>query len=212
MTDAQDGVLFKREQDSQAVDTNEVMTEFEFRQSGNDISIRLKGPLSWVDEIVNRVNPFSAVKFGDHPTILLGTDDDPPGDGDFNISPEAKKLLEQAGFDLESLQDVFHFDDGSFKVIVPDLPGSSNRQKVGNAYLLQGFADFLLTGSAKFSDEDARGLCRNYGVYDPPNHSNSLKELKQEMIGSKAGGWTLTMPGKSRALKVVSEAAGATIA
>jgi hypothetical protein len=210
MADAQDqGVLTKMDVNGANTADDGGPTEFEFQKSGDKISVRLKGSERWVNDVLDQVVPrLESTKFAPTPAMLVHADDDPDDSDDVVISAEARKLLQQSNVDLETLQRVYHFENGSIAVIAPELPGTSNRQKTANAYLLQGFGEFLRSGSPKFSDKDARQLCLHYGTYDSPNHANSLKELKQEMIGSKGEGWTLTMPGRIRALKVAIEAAG----
>jgi hypothetical protein len=64
-----------------------------------------------------------------------------------------------------------------------------------HTYLMQGFAAFLATGEASFSDKDARDLCEHFGCYDATNHAKYIKEFGNRITGSKNAGWKLTAPG-----------------
>jgi hypothetical protein len=107
---------------------------------------------------------------------------------------------------MEQLEHSFLIKNGSAEIIA-QIPGGSNREKVRNAYVLVGIANFLRTGDQKFDDTDARSLCERFGIYDSTNHSKYMKG-GNEFTGSREKGWTLTMPGLKVGANLVKEASG----
>lgn len=110
------------------------------------------------------------------------------------LPAQVRAWMKQNGLSMQQIQQVFHIEADDANVIAAQIPGKSNRDKVRNAYILSGTAQFLATGEIKFDDKTARELCEEYGFYDHTNHSKYLKG-GNEFSGSPKKGWTLTKPG-----------------
>lgn len=126
------------------------------------------------------------------------------------ISPRAsiwtrKHLITQA-----QLEHVFSISADGIDVIASNMPADSKRQQTIEAYLMCGIADLLRNGDGKFSDLDARDLCRKVGCYDKNNHTGYMKAAGNLLGGNKDTGWKLTNPGLERAAKIIQQLAPAT--
>lgn len=128
---------------------------------------------------------------------------------DPGLSPRARAWTRQNGLSLEDLQQTFHLEGNDCQLIVSEIPGKANRDRVRNAYLLAGAARLIVTGEPKFDDREARDLCERFGFFDPTNHSKYVKG-GNEFTGSKEKGWTLTAPGLKQAAQLISELTRAT--
>jgi len=117
--------------------------------------------------------------------------------------PTANQWLKRNGITQEQLEQHLYFDGGTAKVI--SLPGNASKRihQVMNTYLMLGFAAFLSTGEAAFTDKDARELCEHFGCYDATNHAKYIKEFGNKITGSKSSGWKLTAPGLTAAAELV---------
>lgn len=124
-------------------------------------------------------------------------------EGDLPTAAAAASWLAKAKVPRDKLEHCLHFEDGKVKVIA--LPGSATKRidQVITAYLMQGFAAFLQTGDASFTDQDARDLCEHFGCYDHTNHAKYLKEFGNRITGSKSTGWKLTAPGLTAIAELV---------
>jgi len=120
------------------------------------------------------------------------------------LSPRARTWSKQNGLSQESLSQIFHQGSDGVEIIVADIPGKGNRDKVRNAYVLLGIAKMISTGEPSFDDKDARALCERYGFLDSTNHAKYIKG-GNEFTGSKDRGWTLTAPGLKHAATLVAE-------
>lgn len=120
-----------------------------------------------------------------------------------NVSSQAKIWMKQNQVSDEELQLVFHIADGKADVIASDIPGKDQKAKSINAYMLQGLANFLISGIPKFDDKAARALCIKYGCYSSANHSVYIKAVGNKLAGSKELGWTVTSPGLKFAAELV---------
>lgn len=131
-----------------------------------------------------------------------GRQDDTPDDG-VKLSGAARAWVRKHGISTDAL--LHHFDISDGKAAVIGLPGSSKEKKAQalSTYLMTGLANFLTTGDASFSDEDARKLCVHFGCYDKGNHSKYLAHLKNRVTGSKNAGWKLTAPGLDAAAELL---------
>jgi hypothetical protein len=109
------------------------------------------------------------------------------------LSPRVRTWMRQNDLSMDELQQVFHIENGTVEIIA-GIPGKSNKEKVRNAYILTGISSFLSSGEQRFDDAAARGLCERVGIYDPTNHSKYMKD-GNEFMGSRAQGWTVTIPG-----------------
>ena len=126
-----------------------------------------------------------------------GTSDDSP------LNAKAKSWMKKYGLSIEELSNNFHFDNGTVTCI--ELAGNAigKRLRTIDTYLLHGIAALLTTGEPSFTDDDARKLCQHFGCYDSPNHSKYLKEFKNNITGTAAGGWKLTVPGLAAGAKLL---------
>ena len=134
--------------------------------------------------------PVSANFDGDNAAVV--------GQGDGGLSVRAKTWMKQNEISLDQLNQVFLLGNGETEIIVSQIPGKNNREKVRNAYVLLGVARLLTAGEAKFDDKDARAVCENFGVYDQTNHMKYMKG-GNEFAGAKDKGWILTAPGLKHA-------------
>jgi hypothetical protein len=137
---------------------------------------------------------------GKHPAK---PDDGAAGEAIEGISQAVAPWLAKAKITQEQLEQHLHFDGGVVKVI--SLPGNATKRidQVMHTYLMQGFAAFLATGEASFSDKDARDLCEHFGCYDATNHAKYIKEFGNRITGSKNAGWKLTAPGLTAAAELL---------
>lgn len=117
--------------------------------------------------------------------------------------PRAKSWMKQNDIPFDALEEVFHFGDEGIEIIVSQVPGKQKPEQVQNAYVLRGIANLLMEGSANFTDDSARELCKHVGCYDNTNHSRYVKGNK--FTGSKAKGWSLTGPGLKHGAALVKE-------
>ena len=118
------------------------------------------------------------------------------------MPPRARSWMQQNSITEEQLENVFHIDGSNVEVIASSIPGSNNRERSRNAYLLMGVAQFLASGEAKFDDKMGRGICETFGFYDSTNHAKFFK-AGNEFSGSREKGWVLTAPGLKAAARLV---------
>ena len=120
------------------------------------------------------------------------------------LAPRARAWMQQNGLSMEHLEEVFHIDKGMVEVIASEIPGSNNRERARNAYMLTGIAQLLATGEPRFDDKAGRALCESSGVYDPTNHAKFFKS-GNEFTGTREKGWSLTAPGLKAAARLIAE-------
>lgn len=125
------------------------------------------------------------------------------GHSDIQLPTRARSWMKQNGISLDELEEVYHFGDRGIEVIVSEIPGKNNVEKVPNAYVLSGVVSLLSDGSTNFDDKSARDLCRHVSCYDHTNHTKRIKSNKY--TGSKEKGWSLTGPGLKHAAFLVKE-------
>jgi hypothetical protein len=113
---------------------------------------------------------------------------------DSELPARVRTWMMQNNVSADQLQQVFHSGADGTEIIVPEIPGKVNRDRVRNAYVLLGLARLISSGEAKFEDKDARALCGRYGFFDGTNHMKHMKG-GNEFTGSRSTGWTLTAPG-----------------
>src|ERR1700722_15883466 len=102
--------------------------------------------------------------------------------------------MKHNGLSLDQIYQVYHLDSNGVEVIASEIPGRNNRERVRNAYILEGIASLLRSGDARFDDVAGRALCESRGFFDGTNHMKYMK-VGNEFAGSKDKGWTLTAPG-----------------
>jgi hypothetical protein len=115
--------------------------------------------------------------------------------------------MKQNGITQNMIDQIFHIDGDRAEVVASAVPGSSNKERTLNAYLLAGAARLLGTGDPAFDDKFARELCGNFGCYDNTNHSKYMKDRGNRLAGSASTGWKLTAPGLTQAAALVKEMA-----
>lgn len=123
-------------------------------------------------------------------------------------SSKARAWVRQNGISEAELEQVFDISgDGTVGVIGFAIPGKSVKDKVLNAYIVQGISRLLATGDTAFDDKSARSLCEELGCYDPANHALYMKGKGTVLTGSKDKGWKLTAPGLKRGAELIKEIA-----
>ncbi len=115
-------------------------------------------------------------------------------EGASDLPLRARNWMKQNGLSVDQINQVFHLDNESVQVIASEIPGKNNRERVRNAYILQGIACLLQSGDGHFDDAAARALCSSHGIFDGTNHMKYMKG-GNEFTGSKDKGWTQTAPG-----------------
>jgi hypothetical protein len=136
-------------------------------------------------------------------------DGDDADGGDVSFPPKVRGWMKSNDITAEQVSHVFHSDGGEFEIIAGDAPGTNNKEKTINAYILTGLSRYLKTGDAKFDDKDAREVCRKFGCLNEGNHASYMKNTGNVLSGSKGSGWTVTGPGLKAAAVLVKGLAGA---
>ncbi len=131
-------------------------------------------------------------------------DIDDASDEKFPLSPKGGVWAKHNKISFEQLAQVFHAEGDNFEIIVGEVSGRANKDKIRKAYLLMGLAEYLKTGNGSFEDKAARSLCEKFGCYDSTNHAKALK-FGNELTGSVSRGWTITGPGLKQAASLVAE-------
>ena len=117
--------------------------------------------------------------------------------------PRVRTWMRQNDLSIAAVQNTFHIEHGAAEFI-GEVPGSTNKDKVRNAYVLTGISNFLGTGEQRFDDAAARALCERFGFYDSTNHSKYLR-AGSEFTGGRERGWTLTIPGLKAGANLIKE-------
>ncbi|WP_440641197.1 hypothetical protein ACSHT2_08660 [Bradyrhizobium sp. PUT101] len=120
------------------------------------------------------------------------------------VSSKGALWMRQNGLTALHLSEVFHFEDSGAEIIASEVPGSSTRDKVKNAYVLLGLSNFLVNGTPTVGDKAGRSVCERFGIYDKTNHSKAFKG-GNELTGSANAGWTVTAPGLRHAATLVKQ-------
>jgi|HubBroStandDraft_6_1064221.scaffolds.fasta_scaffold160126_1 hypothetical protein len=123
----------------------------------------------------------------------------------------AQTWISQNQLTVSALEEAFHFSAGNVQLIVNCLPGSTNKERTKQCYLLAGVRALLQAGVPVFTDNEARQLCRDFGCLDQANHAAYLKAVKNLLSGSKTTKYELTQPGLREAadlLRAVTSHAG----
>lgn len=123
------------------------------------------------------------------------------------ISAQASLWMNKNGLTVEDLEHCFHIEAGSVTTLALPQKSTKRTQQALEAYLLVGFSAFLATGEPAFGDKEAREACEHFGCYDQTNHSKIYKSFGNKIIGSKSGGWKLTVPGIKAAGVLIKESA-----
>jgi hypothetical protein len=129
----------------------------------------------------------------------------PEANGAF--SPSVQAWMDKNELTEEMVEQVFAFDNGRISII-GDVPGKGKREKSIAIYTLMGLGTFLQTGERLFQDDIAREACSTHSAYDQSNHAGTMREMRNEITGDKASGWTITMPGLKKGAAIVREIIG----
>jgi hypothetical protein len=127
--------------------------------------------------------------------------------GRLSVPQRANAWMKQNGVSAEDIQQVFHISDGKVEVIAPEMPGTNDKERTHNAYVLKGIANLLEKDVPTFTDDAARELCKSSGCLNASNHAKFIDGKSNEFTGTKKGGWTLTAPGLKRGGSLVKELA-----
>ncbi len=186
------------------------MSDVELEVAKGSIHFRGRGPQEWVEEQFSKF--FATDSFREKASDVFGNDgsdlalpvqsDAPPSPGD-----KTRWMLQQR-VAQDQLDQLFHRDGENYHFIAPSMVGANNKDRSINAYVLTGLRSVLLGRGGRFTDEEARAICIQYGVYDPNNHSKLLNSLRPEITGHKASGWQLTARGLIKAGELVRQLAG----
>jgi hypothetical protein len=121
------------------------------------------------------------------------------------LSARATSWMKQHGLTVDQIERVFDITSDGVTVIASDASGKSAREKVHNAYVLQGLSRLLASGDATFDDKSARKVCEDLGCYDKNNHSTYMGDKGNLLAGSKEKGWKLTAPGLKHGAELVKQ-------
>lgn len=142
----------------------------------------------------------------DPPSLVARSEVTHPADNDDRFSPRAKAWMKQNELSSSDILQVFHPGIDGVEIIAAEIPGTNNREKVRNAYVMLGIGKLLSSGESLFDDREARAVCERFGIYDQTNHSKYMK-AGNEFVGSKERGWTVTAPGLKHGGKLIKELA-----
>jgi hypothetical protein len=129
------------------------------------------------------------------------------GDATVVLSRRAQAWLAQNGLTGHSLEHVFHRTPLGVELIAHQLPGATNKERVLQCYLLTGARALIASGEPRFTDDDARAVCKDLGYYDQDNHAHYLKAIRNMLAGSKIAGFELTQPGLRAAADLIKRIA-----
>jgi hypothetical protein len=119
------------------------------------------------------------------------------------ISKEGQTWMTRSGLTRDRIDQFFHIGNGTVTVIQSPFSNDNKRRQSVTAYLLTGVARLLATGTSAFTDDEARGVCRDFGSFDSGNHTRVMEALKGRITGSKDAGWRLTVPGLTEAANLL---------
>ncbi|WP_298368393.1 hypothetical protein [uncultured Bradyrhizobium sp.] len=119
-----------------------------------------------------------------------------------DVPARARTWMKQNHLSVNQVQQVFHTSSDGVEIIISEIPGKGNRDKVRNAYVLLGIAGLISSNEPRFDDREARALCERYGFFDGTNHMKYMKG-GNEFTGSKEKGWTLTAPGLKQGAAII---------
>jgi hypothetical protein len=120
------------------------------------------------------------------------------------VSSKGKSWMRKYKVTEDQLGEVFDLDDEAIQVIADDVPGRSAKEKTINSYVVTGIGQYLKTGDVKFSDADARAVCKHIGCLNETNHSTYMDSRKNYFGGTKKTGWKLTAPGLKKGAELIT--------
>ena len=182
------------------------MNDVELEVSKGSLRFRGRGPQEWVEAQFAKL--FSDI------AREAGSDEhagDDEGNQSENLIGQSQggdrkaRWMAQQNVTQDQIDHVFHFNGTDLDFIVSTIPGASNKDRSINIYILVGLRNTLVGKEGRFTDDEARGICTQYGVYDKNNHAKVLNSLKPEITGSKGTGWQLTAPGLAKAALLVKQ-------
>jgi len=119
------------------------------------------------------------------------------------VSPFAVEWMSLNGLQPARLSTVFNLGLAEIDLVAKNVPGKNRKQKMRSVFLLEGVAAYLGTGAARFTHEQVKKACLQYGAYDADKFAAYLKRLSGEVSGSKDAGYTLTSRGLANATELV---------
>ena len=115
-------------------------------------------------------------------------------------------IFNKNGITEEEWTNVFHIDGTSCEIIVSDLKEDTKTKKQIKLGLLLGFRGLVEIGKANLSKDSLIALCKSHVAFDSGNFAGTMKKHNKLFL-QKEGGWTLTVPGRTEAVKVIKELA-----
>src|SRR5262245_53981279 len=114
-----------------------------------------------------RIIQASLVLLGESPSAISKKSAASQSDADDSseMPARARTWIKQNNLSVDHIQQVFHAGSDEVEIIIPEIPGKGNRDKVRNAYVLLGVARLISSNEPKFNDKDARALCERYGFF-----------------------------------------------
>lgn len=131
-------------------------------------------------------------------------DDNGESDG---ISSVAKKWMRRNGLQPEKLSSVFSLGVDEIDLVAKSVPGKGKKERMRNVFLLKGVANYLGTGSPRFTYDEVKEALVHYDAYDSSNFAAFAKTLSADVSGSKESGYTLTARGLTNATTLLKEIA-----
>ena len=180
------------------------MTEVDALKQLNDVLVALddaearKRILRWA------IERFAAGELGGAVENRLKTSGQGAMSADSSVGPRARAWLARNGLSVQQLDSVLADYGSGYELILRDLPGRTSRDKAANAYLLTGTLHIVQNDTSDFGDEEARALCRRFGVYDSSNHSKALRTLRPHLTGNASSGYRLTAAGENMAANIIA--------
>jgi hypothetical protein len=124
------------------------------------------------------------------------------------VSPVARKWMRRNALSASKLSEIFSLGGDEIDLVVKKVPGTSNKARAHNVFLLKGIAAYLAGGAARFTHEQVKETCLHYDAYDSTNFSKYVKDFSADVSGTKESGYTLTARGLVAATAVVREMIG----
>ena len=135
-------------------------------------------------------------------------DDGAGGDGSVEVSAKGRAWMRKYKVTDDQLGEIFDFDGEAVDVIADDVPGNNAKVKTINAYVVTGIGHYLKTGDVKFTDSDARAVCKHIGCLNSANHATYMSAKGNLFNGTKKAGWKLTAPGLKKGAELIAAIVG----
>lgn len=120
------------------------------------------------------------------------------------VSPVAQKWVKRNGLVESQLNQLFTLGLDNIDLVAKIVPGRTVTDKLRNVALLEGTAAYLSTGIARIPHDKLRETAGHYKALDT-NFAKNMKRLASDVVGTQAGGFTLTTRGLSAAGDLIKE-------